>query len=257
MRRLPIYLVPVAVLLVGFCLWAVPSFWAPLAAGDVRSLGEALLGGAVVALAVLAVEFLISRRAEKEESRRTERDEKLNLQLTINSRDNLRNIDLKGRNLEGFYFGDKDLSGAKFVGANLEATVLAHAKLERAVLTGANLTGVDLMQANLTGARLEEATLVAAHLAGANCVTASFQDAILEHATLWSADFTQADFRDANLTGAQINNCKFKGADLRGADLTGASVLSRFDGAKYDGRTIWPPYFNYEAAGAVSEDGEA
>jgi hypothetical protein len=57
--------------------------------------------------------------------------------------------------------------------------------------------------------------------------------------------------RGANLTGADLAGADLRGADLRGADLEGADLEGAdLRGAKVDGRTRWPPGFDWRRAGA-------
>lgn len=93
-------------------------------------LGTTLIGGAVVAVAVLYLERQFSHGAEKRDL----------LQLGLQT--SLVSIDLRDRDLSGFHLAGKDLRGANLTGANLK---------------GANLSGTDLTNATLNGADLRGA----------------------------------------------------------------------------------------------------
>jgi uncharacterized protein YjbI with pentapeptide repeats len=181
------------------------------------SLGAALLTGAVVSFAVFAVQLVfdarlrnVEERREAEQARRAEQQRvqanRNALQLTVGLQPDLSGIDLRKRNLAGFYLSRKRLVEAVLAGANLRAANLSNADLTRA----------DLREAQLVGAHLDSA-----NLAGANLALANLSGAVL----------VQAKLGNAELAGAVLT-----GADLRGADLRGASV----GGASYDSATKWP-----------------
>lgn len=224
MRRRQVYSLIGTVLAVaalcGLILW-----WPPGApAGSSNQLGAALLGSTIVALAVLAAEFLASaqtreiddrnslaaqerelRREEAEEAlerRRGERIDKVALQLMASSLQDLKRIDLSGRDLSGLY-----------------------------------LPACNLLRANLKGANLKGANLHGAYLAWA----------YLSEATLEGADLGDADFAGAGLEGADFSGANLCGANLTRADLTGV----KFTQARYDFRTVWPEGFEPHDHGAV------
>jgi uncharacterized protein YjbI with pentapeptide repeats len=181
------------------------------------SLGAALLTGAVVSFAVFAVQLVFDARLrdveeqrEAEQARRAEQQRaqanRNALQLTVGLQPDLSGIDLRKRNLGGFYLSRKRLVDAVLAGANLR----------EANLSNADLTRADLREARLVGAHLDRANLAGANLALAN---------------LSGAGLVQAKLGNAELAGAVLT-----GADLRGADLRGASV----GGASYDSATRWP-----------------
>lgn len=101
-------------------------------------LGSALMGGAVVATAVLYVERQLSKDSDRRD-----------LKLQLGVQDKLAGIDLSGRDLAGFYLVGKDLRNA----------VLRDADLRRANLSGARLDHADLARADLRGAKLDKTPL--------------------------------------------------------------------------------------------------
>lgn len=124
----------VAVLAVGLWLW-----WPPGAAADRHSdLGVTLIGGAVVALAVLYLERQFTRGAERRD-----------LRLQIGLQNNLAGIDLRRRDLSGFHLAGKDLRGANLSGTNLRGANLSGASLRDAVLNDADLRGAKLNETPL------------------------------------------------------------------------------------------------------------
>jgi uncharacterized membrane protein YbhN (UPF0104 family) len=121
--------------------------WPPGApANSSNQLGAALLGATIVALAVLVFEYLVStqmreidnhnslaareRRLRREEAeevlerQRGERIDKWVLQFMASFQQDLRRIDLSGRDMSGLYLGACD-----FLRANLKGTNLSGANL--------------------------------------------------------------------------------------------------------------------------------
>jgi hypothetical protein len=177
-------------------------------------LGTALLGGAVVAFAVLIVQHRLDadqrgidevRGVASEKQRRREEAQKM-----LATSDDLSGADFAGCNLRDTYMHGKSLTNANLEGCDLR----------RAVLTDADLTGANLRNANLEGAQAADVVL---------------RGATLEGATL----------ADAGLEGADLRGC-----DLGKATLTGA----RLSGAKYGKsgtvKTNWPDGFDVAASGA-------
>ena len=215
----------------GLFLW-----WPPGAqTNSSNELGAALLGGSIVALAVLAAEYLASVQtreianknrlvAQEHEQRRTKRTEELELrreeaeealelwregredkralQLVASFQQDIKGIDLSGRDLSGLY-----------------------------------LRGCSLLRANLKGANLNGANLGGAYLGWA----------YLREATLEGADLGDADLGGAELDGADLSGANLCGANLTKVNLTGAKLSE----ARYDFRTVWPEGFEPRDSGAV------
>ena len=231
-----------ALLLVGLILWA-PRAGGKLGDAD-SDLGAALLGGAVIAFAVLFLQWRFEIRAQElqddaaqaqherdtaaasaqrrrdEEAADTRRrqDDRQHAQILTALRRDLTGIDLRGRDLSGFYLRRRILERAKLDGVTLDGANLALSSLEGATLSHAKLRGSAYLTATyMRGADLENAELQDAYLAGAD----------LRGATLVLADLARADFSDADL----------RGCDLREARNLGAAT---FAGARYDTETQWP-----------------
>ena len=180
-------------------------------------LGVALMTGTLVAFSVLAVQVLyesrVSRLEELQRAAQTTRDrrfqqqsERQSLELAVGMQHDLRELDLRGRNLSGFFLVRKQLQGAQLSGA----------RLNEAVLTGSNLTGAAFVDARLRAAVLDDARLVEAVL-------------------------SRADLQGAYLRGTTLRGADLSAADLRGADLTGATLRdAALGGARYDATTTWP-----------------
>jgi uncharacterized protein YjbI with pentapeptide repeats len=238
-------------------------------------LGQGILVGVVVAIALMSVQRDADQRTREadeqrdrqlrdSEARRQRAADRQNLQLTLTLEDDLSGIALSGRDLSGFFLAGKDFKGAD---------------LHDADLTGADLRGSKFRRADLRGTRFDKANMAGADLRGvAEGAKVSFRRANLDDARLgWtarvrragsayppepffgSADMTGASLsaanlrlmflgqivlRDADLAGADLSGAYFPGADLRGAKLHSARVCGAFglkgaklEGAEYNAQT--------------------
>jgi uncharacterized protein YjbI with pentapeptide repeats len=254
-------------LLIGTIVPGVRLWWPqhrdPVSRSD---LGVALMTGALIAFAVLAVQVLIQIRSQRDANAREDQANRAALLLQLGRSRNLSGLDLQDKNLSTAYLNKKNLSGA-----NLEEASMTNASLQSSKLIGANLKGATLDGALLDGADLRHAdlggaSLVRAKLIGANLDEAALSpDVDLSHANLSNAyaraDLRHADLSDANLVGARLAPANLEGADLSGADLQFADLRGanlkganlyyavNLDRAKdlslamFDDRTRWPPKF--------------
>ncbi len=136
-RRTLLIFVLLGLLVVGaVVVWAL---W-PLDASSTRGsdLVTALVGGGIVAAAVLYFERRFAKAATKGD-----------LRLTLGTRDEFVNFDLRGQDLSGFYLAGKDFSGAKCDGADLRGTNLS----------GTNLSWASFVKADLRGAKFNATML--------------------------------------------------------------------------------------------------
>ncbi|HAN76249.1 MAG TPA: hypothetical protein DCQ51_00125 [Planktothrix sp. UBA8407] len=173
---------------------------------------------------------------------------------------NIKEIQLKGKDLRGADLRDMDLksiqlsrvdlslaklSGAdlsqgiftetKFFIANLNYTNLTNANLiktdfRRAELKHANLTSADLKQANfnradLRGAMITKANLPEANLENTDLTEVDLSASNLQQANLNGANLSYANLSYANLTNVNLNRANLEGANLEGANLEGANLL--------------------------------
>src|SRR5918999_5401492 len=196
----------------GLVLW-----WPPGApANSSNLLGTALLGATIVALAALVCEYLVStqmreidsnnslaarkrdlQREEAEEvleRQRAERIEKWVLQFMASFQQDLRRIDLSGRDMSGLYLGAcnflrANLKGTNLDGANLNGAYLAWAYLSEATLKGADLGDADLAGAGLEGADLSGANLCGTNLTRADLTSAKLSAARYDFRTVWPEGF--------------------------------------------------------------------
>ncbi|HEU5066198.1 MAG TPA: pentapeptide repeat-containing protein [Gaiellaceae bacterium] len=254
-------------LLVGTIVPGVRLWWPqhrdPVSRSD---LGVALMTGALIAFAVLAVQVLIQIRSQRDANTREDQADRAALLLQLGRSANLSDLDLQGKDLSNAYLKGKDLSGAnlsgasmvnaslqdsKLVGANLSDASLERAQLQRADLRYAALGRASLVRVKLTGGNLDAATLTPdvdltrADLSNASA-RADLRKAVFAYANLVGARLDRANLQEADFTGAEMQFVDLRGADLRGANLLRASDLDQardLSLARFDRRTRWPPTF--------------
>ena len=262
-------------LLIGTIIPGVRLYWPrrsdPVSRSD---LGVALMGGALIAFAVLVLQLMIQSRAEDESRQRQELADRESLLLVLGQSPNLSGLDLHGEDLSEAYLNEKilrgsdlteaqltrvRLEGAVLFAANLKDADLTEARLDRADLRYANLSGATLVGASLTGAKLGAASLVDANLSGADLsdalVQADLRRADLRGAKLVGTQFARANLEKADLRGADLDFADLRGANLKGAKLrrteSGGTDDAKLDSARdlsfvrYDGGTTWPDEFDW------------
>jgi uncharacterized protein YjbI with pentapeptide repeats len=203
--------------------------WPPGAQADSSNLlGAALLGATIVALAVLVSEYLVStqmreinnhnslatrerelRREEAEEMLERQRAESIDkwvLQFMASFQQDLRRIDLSGRDMSGLYLGAcnflrANLKGTNLDGANLNGAYLAWAYLSEATLKGADLGDADLAGAGLEGADLSGANLCGTNLTRADLTSVKLAGARYDFRTVWPEGFKPRDRGAVGLQG--------------------------------------------------------
>jgi uncharacterized protein YjbI with pentapeptide repeats len=254
-------------LLIATVIPGVRLYW-PQHRDPVRrsDLGIALMTGALIAFAVLAVQIMIQIRSQRDANEREAQAERAALLLQLGRSANLASLDLHEEDLSNAYLKEKDLSGAnlehasmtsaslqdsKLIGANLSGATLDNARLHRADLRYADLGGASLVRAELNGVNLNAAALTpSVDLSQADLSNASagadLRGAVLTDTTLIGTRLAQANLQGADFTGADLQFADLRGADLRGANLLHADNLEYakdLSGAKFDGGTRWPPTF--------------
>jgi uncharacterized protein YjbI with pentapeptide repeats len=200
-------------------------------------LGVALMTGALIAVAVLAIQVSIDEKTRKREEIRQDADARQNFELTLSLQQDLTGIRLDGKDLRGIHFHGKKLEGASLIGSVMDDVVLAEANL-----TGATLRGAKLADADMTGVRAEQANFEGAHLEGAVLTSSRLRGAQFIRAHLETAELRDAELLYANLQRSHLEGASFSRASLIGADLSGATwdSTTAFAGALYDRRTKWP-----------------
>ena len=213
--------------------------WWPKRKDDVSrsDLGVALMTGALIAVAVLAIQVSIDEKARKRDETRQVADAQQNFELTLSLRRDLTGIRLDGEDLRGIHFHGKNLERASLVGSVMEEVVLSEAKLTDATLSGAKLAGADM-----TGVQAERANFNVAHLEGAVLNGSRLRGARFIGAHLETAELRNAVLLFANLQQSHLEGTSFSQASLIGADLSGATwdSTTAFAGALYDRMTRWP-----------------
>jgi uncharacterized protein YjbI with pentapeptide repeats len=238
-------------------------------------LGVALMTGALIAFAVLALQLLIQVRSQMDANDRQNEAERQSLLLVLGRSQNLSGLDLHAKDLSGAYLNAKILSQADLVKANMENASLQDANLVAADLQGANLHNAHLERADLRHADFTGARLTGAKLNNVNLDTAVFygdKGGRERFADLTNADLSNASIRadlrfahlngarligavlaPANLSGADLTRADLTFADLRGANLKGANLANAWhleqakdlSFAVFDGNTQWPRGFKW------------
>lgn len=126
----------------------------------------------------------------------------------------------RGADLSEADFGSKEVRTDHlvqlFAGASLFSVDMRDANLSKARLVGVDMSGADLRGAILTGANLEQANLDQANGAGAKLISAN-----LQRANLFAADFSGADLHEANLCKAHLLATILHRADISRCDASG------------------------------------
>lgn len=125
---------------------------------DWRDVGKSLPPAALVALAVLLLQFHL-------ESERHEQEKEEQFRISIGFARDLTGLDPEFP-LAGMYLSGKSLNKAELAGEDLRDTNLQGATLKGADLRGATLDGANLFGANLAGARTKKASFRRADLRG-------------------------------------------------------------------------------------------
>jgi uncharacterized protein YjbI with pentapeptide repeats len=265
----------VAAVVPGMLLW-----WPTRHDRDARGgFGVSLVTGAVVALAIFALQILFELRLDRVDQQRQKQADQSNLELTIGLQKALPGIQLAGQEMDNFYFYGKNLRDANLAKAQLDGATFTGSDLACADFSGAVLTNVTAQRADLRGtvlteANLADAILSNAHRRGAGCSggdhtklddalltdavldnvhleESSFKDANLRGADLHSSHLERSDFTKAHLNGADLEHTDLSGSLLLGADLTGAQVGgAKLAGATYDSQTRWPAGFKQKRCSA-------
>jgi uncharacterized protein YjbI with pentapeptide repeats len=218
-----------------------PSRTDPVCRSD---LGVALMTGALVAFAILALQVMVDVRLRGIEETRQEQTERQNLELQLAMQtEPLPGIALRDRDLSNFYLYRKVLPGAILDESDLTETQLTGANLDGAFLNDTTLVDTQLDGANLTKAELKDAVLAGANLTGAVMPEAQLDRATLDGTKFGGANLRGAFLNDVVTTGrpTEMLGTDLTGADLRGADLSRAYFEgTTLTGARYNSKTKWP-----------------
>lgn len=184
-------------------------------------LGNALLGGLIVAAVLIVIEMVQRRREEHQAEVRQRESERSTMLLLLGLERDLSRVDLSDRDLSWFSLRRRTMQRARMRRCCLFRANLEHCDLTRAEFDDADLTNVFMADAVLEEAMLHRATLDSAHLQRAN----------LTNAALYGSSM-----RRAKLTAAQLAGADLRAVDLRDADLTDADL----SGATFDSDTLFP-----------------
>lgn len=173
----------------------------------------------------------------------------------------MESVDLTGVVLTAVDMVNAKLNGARLLNADLTGASLSRADLSGAQLSGSNLSGAWLNLAILIGADLTNVDLSGASLIGANLASANFGSSRMVGATLVGADMNGANLNGVNLLGARLHLDELTDLDLvldRSVEELNElqrSILlvdATYEGATYDGQTVWPsPEVNEEMASTI------
>src|SRR5215211_3013661 len=123
-------------LLVGTILPGVRLWWPqhrdPVSRSD---LGVALMTGALIAFAVLAVQLLIQIRSQRDTNAREDQADRAALVLMLERSSNLSDLSLQGKDLSATYLKEKDLTGANLSRSSMASSSLQGSKLVGAILS--------------------------------------------------------------------------------------------------------------------------
>jgi uncharacterized protein YjbI with pentapeptide repeats len=169
--------VGVAITIIGVMLRDASPGGSSVAAESLRNAGIAVVGGVTVGAVITVVQRAINADLA---ARSADAERRRSIDLVVDTRQELRTIDLSGADLRGRYLVDKDLSSAELGDADLRNASLRGAKLVNARLVGTHLTGADLAGADLT-----EADPTGADLTGADLTGANLTGVVVDETTRW------------------------------------------------------------------------
>lgn len=210
----------------------------PLHLENAAGVGEALLGGAVVAgvfvWAEKRLEASLTKSAEKDQTR-----------LRVGTAPSLANASLHGVDLSGTTLWKRNFNSADLRLANLDKTRFQGCTFESANMTDATAIGAafEKEQQAAAGPRSEQpAVLAGAHMAGMNLHGAQFVGADLSSARLGYCNLRDAEFFGCNLTGVSFLAAELAGANFTTAVLSGAGfgTALNLDEAVFD-MVSWDP----------------
>lgn len=160
------------------------------------------------------------------------------------SRQDLREADLRGRDLTGCNLREAQLGGADLRGARLTGADLSHAVLVRAKLEGADLSGTHLYLTNFTeasapgvvmrGCRFDTTFLEDADFRRADLSECTGRIPMFERSKLEGASFAEADLVDALFEESELGEASFAKATL----TTCTFIRCRMAGASFEDALI-------------------
>jgi uncharacterized protein YjbI with pentapeptide repeats len=155
------------------------------------TLGASLLSGVVIATTLLVLQLLLDSEAERR-----------SLAIELSGQSALMGIDLRSKNLSGFYLRDKNLESSNLADADLSDSSLAKSSLRKADVSGAKLVGVAFGDADLRA--LHAGRYARCWYRPFPRPSASFRDASLNQVNLTGARLPYADFRGSSFVSARV-----------------------------------------------------
>jgi len=200
-------------------------------------LATSAIAGAIIALAVLALERSLSRQQDRQRQL-----------ASLATEANIRGMRFTGADLRSAYAAGRDLRDCVFCRADLRSSRLTEARCERASFDRADLRHADLRWADLTQADLRGTDLRHARLGKTSLAGADLSDADLRVAVMFQRGngYASADLSGAALFGADLRHVALIARD-RARD--GSTFIVEFKDARANGETRWPAGFDPVAAG--------
>ncbi|MDC1057562.1 pentapeptide repeat-containing protein [Nitrosopumilus sp.] len=147
---------------------------------------------------------------------------------------NLSNLDLSEKNIEGHDFSGKNLSDTNFEYANLEGSDFRGANLSDTNFESANLEGSDFRGANLSDTNFESANLRGSDFSNTDIrKVESFRNTKMSLINFQGSNFSGmtifdrcggCDFSNANMRNIGISGGKIIGSDFSNTNLSGAKL---------------------------------
>jgi len=135
----------------------------------------------------------------------------------------LSNMDLSWKYMDGFDFSNKNLSGVNFSHAHLENANFANSNCKGAIFDDAGFQG-----SNFSGAILDKKwALIIDVLTSGGGANKNFSGYDFSETYMAGYDFSGANLQGANFQNANLGVADFRGADLSGAIFSGATITGK------------------------------
>ncbi|MBI2946171.1 MAG: pentapeptide repeat-containing protein [Verrucomicrobia bacterium] len=172
---------------------------------------------------------------------------------------NLRGVNLLGKDLSGLDFSGCDFTGAELSRCNFQNAICSQAIFDKATLFQAKLDGVECLGASFQNANLSECSAKRSGFGRCNVSHAKFVMADLTGATFVNATAHHADFRTSKMAGARFLEADLSHADFSQADLTEVDLReSNLGGATFSKSNLravrLPGVRNYTTAHWIGAD---
>ena len=127
----------------------------------------------------------------------------------------------------GYFYDERDLSGAELTGIdlsrlNLRNIAFAYTNCSRSKFTRSFLAECDFTFSNLVETNFDQAYLEGLRFGFSDLSNASFNGAFLKGADFANCNLTNVDFRNADLTNTMFYGANMKNVKLSGQDMSTA-----------------------------------